>query len=347
MDNPLARDLDHVLEHTEPLWTGARGARIFITGGTGFVGTWITESLLWANRRLGLDLSAVLLTRNPDAFRRRSPHLAGDASVTLLTGDAASFAWPTGSFALVIHAATGHSVAPDAEHPTGTFDRDIAAMRRVLDFARAAGVRRLLFTSSGAVYGKQPPELSHVSEDYPGAPLATDTASAYGAAKRVSEYLCACYSQVYGIEAVIGRLFAFMGPHLPLDQHYAAGNFLRDALRGGPIDIAGDGTPRRSYLYAADLAIWLWTILFRGQPARLYNVGSSQEISIADLARAIGREVAPDAEIRIAQTARPGTPAARYVPSTDRAENELGLRVWIPMDESIRRSRDWHRRASL
>jgi len=167
MDNPLARDLDHVLEHTEPLWTGARGARIFVTGGTGFVGTWITESLLWANRRLGLDLSAVLLTRNPDAFRRRSPHLDGDAAVTLLTGDAASFAWPAGSFALVIHAATGHSVAPDAEHPTGTFDRDIAAMRRVLDFARAAGVRRLLFTSSGAVYGKQPPELSHVPEDHP------------------------------------------------------------------------------------------------------------------------------------------------------------------------------------
>ena len=94
MDNPLARDLDHILEHTEPLWAGARGARIFITGGTGFVGTWITESLLWANRRLGLDLSAVLLTRNPDAFRRRSPHLAGDPAVTLLTGEAASFPWP-------------------------------------------------------------------------------------------------------------------------------------------------------------------------------------------------------------------------------------------------------------
>ena len=87
----------------------------------------------------------------------------------------------------------------------------------MLDFARAAGVRRLLFTSSGAVYGKQPPELSHVPEDHPGAPFPTDTASAYGAAKRVSEYFCASYSQVYGLEATVAPLFGFIGPHLPLD----------------------------------------------------------------------------------------------------------------------------------
>ena len=289
----------------------------------------------------------MLLTRNPDAFRLRSPHLAVDPAVTLLTGDAASFAWPAGSFSLAIHAATEPYFAPNAEEPAGTLPRDIAGTRRVLDFARAAGVRRLLFTSSGAVYGKQPPDLARVPEDYPGAPLPTDTASAYAAAKRLSEYLCASYSQACGIEAVIARLFAFIGPHLPLDLHYAAGNFLRDALAGGPIRIAGDGTPRRSYLYAADLAIWLWTILFRGQPARPYNTGSPHEISIDDLAHAIAREVAPAADIRIAQSAAPGALPARYVPATHRAESELGLRVWIPLDEAIRRTRDWHRQAAL
>ena len=86
-ENPLARDLDHVLSHTEDLWAAMRGERIFLTGGTGFVGTWLTESLLWANRRLSLGLSAVLLTRDPEAFRRRSPHLADDPAVTLWPGD--------------------------------------------------------------------------------------------------------------------------------------------------------------------------------------------------------------------------------------------------------------------
>jgi dTDP-glucose 4,6-dehydratase len=343
MSNPLAGDLDHVLEKTEALWSDARGTRIFITGGTGFVGTWLTESLLWANRRLGLGMRAVLLTRDPARFRARSPHLAEDPSVTLLAGDAAEFAMPEGSFALAVHAATEAQVTPNAGCPAGRLDRDVAVTRRVLELARQSGVRRMLFTSSGAVYGKQPPEISHVTEEYVGAPATCDTGAAYGLGKRVSEYLCACYSQVYGFDATIARLFAFLGPHLPLDTNYAAGNFLRDAIAGGPISIAGDGTPYRSYLYAADLAIWLWTILFRGQAARPYNVGSPHEISIVELARAMTREVAPGAEIRIARQAVAGALAARYVPSTARVEAELGLRVWVPLDEAIRRTRDWHR----
>ena len=342
MENPLARDLDHVLSHTEELWAPTRGERFFLTGGTGFVGTWLTESLLWANRRLSLGISAVLLTRNPEAFRKRSPHLAGDPAVTLWTGDGATFAYPDGRFSLVVHAATERYFPPDAAQPAATFDLDVTATRRVLELARTRGAARLLFNSSGAVYGKQPPALAHIPEDYPGAPPPTDTSSAYGQGKRISEYLCACYSQVHGLEATIARLFAFIGPLLPLDAGYAAGNFLRDALGGGPIHIAGDGSPFRSYLYTADLAIWLWTILFRGQGARPYNTGSAEEISIAELARAIAREAAPEAEIRVAQTAAPGAPAARYVPDIDRAEHELGLRTWISLDEAIRRTHAWH-----
>jgi dTDP-glucose 4,6-dehydratase len=336
MSNRLAQDLDHILEHTEALWSGARGARFFITGGTGFVGTWLAESLLWANRRLGLGISVTILTRRADL-----PQLAGDPAVTLLGRDLASLPEPAHGFDFAIHAAVGPYYAPGAEHPAGTLDRDLAATRDVLDFVRAAGVRRMIFTSSGAVYGKQPPDLPCIPEDYSGAPLTCDTASAYSLGKRVSEYLCACYAQVYGIEITIARLFAFIGPHLPLDAQFAAGNFLRDAMAGGPICIAGDGTPYRSYLYAADLAIWLWTILFRGQPARPYNVGSPEQISIMDLARAIAHEVAPGGAIRVAQQAAPGAPRARYVPSTERAERELGLRVLIPLDEGIRRTAAW------
>ena len=342
MPNSLARDLDHVLSLTEDLWAQVRGERIFMTGGTGFVGTWLTESLLWANCRLSLGISAVLLTRDPEGFRRRSPHLALDPAVTLLAGDGPTFPYPDGAFQLVVHAATERHFPPDAASPASTLDRDLAATRRVLELARTRGARRLLFTSSGAVYGRQPAALSHVPEDYPGPPLATDTASAYAQGKRISEYLCACYSQVYGFDAVIGRLFAFVGPHLPLDANYAVGNFIRDAMAGGPVKIAGDGTPYRSYLYAADLAIWLWTLLIRGQSGAAYNVGSPHEISIADLARVVIHEIEPDAEIHIAKQPVAGTPPLRYVPATDRAAT-LGLHPWIPLEEGIRRTRDWHR----
>src|SRR3954463_588851 len=157
MENRLARDLDYVLAHTEELWIPLRGERFFLAGGTGFVGTWLTESLLWANRRLSLGVSAVLLPRDPERFRGRAPHLADDPAVTLCAGDASSFPEPEGNFPLVVH----------AEPPASTLDNDVAATRRILDFAHSRGTRRLLFTSSGAVYGNQPGSLSQIPENYP------------------------------------------------------------------------------------------------------------------------------------------------------------------------------------
>lgn len=345
--NPLAEDLDHVLAHTEAMWAERRGTRFFITGGTGFVGTWLTESLLWANWRMGLRLSVVLLTRDPSAFGQRSPHLAQDPAAMLHAGDAASFTYPDGQFQFVVHAATERYFPPDPEHPVSTLDRDLGATRRVLELARLRGTARFLFTSSGAVYGKQPVELPNIPEDYAGAPLPTDIGSAYGQGKRISEFLCSTYARVFGFDVAIARLFAFVGPYLPLDANYAIGNFIRDALAGGPVRIGGDGTPYRSYLYAADLAIWLLTILFRGESARPYNVGSPEAVTIADLARRVVAVAAPGVEIQIARQPQPGVPAPRYVPSTERAEKELGLRRRISLEEGVRRTCQWHDRKAV
>jgi nucleoside-diphosphate-sugar epimerase len=342
MTNPLANDLDHVLAHTEELWKEVRGERFFLTGGTGFVGVWLTESLVWANRRLGLGISAVLLTRKPRAFEQRCPHLAGDPAVTLHAGDAVSFEYPDGSFPLMIHAATEKYAAPSPKRPAYTFDRDVAGTHRVLDMARTCGARRFLFTSSGAVYGKQPSDVRQVCEGYVGSPLTTDTNSAYGQSKRISEFLCSSYARACGFDALVARLFTFVGPYLPLDEHYAIGNFIGDAFDGGPVRVSGDGTPYRSYLYAADLAIWLWTILFRGKTAAPYNVGSPDEISILDLAQRVVSSVAPGTPIRLALQPVTGARASRYVPSTQRAEETLGLRPWVPLEEGIRRTYDWY-----
>jgi dTDP-glucose 4,6-dehydratase len=343
MPHPLERDLDHVLAHTTEVWESLRGQRIFITGGTGFVGTWLVESFLWANERLNLKSRAILLTRNPEAFRRKAPQAANHSSIEFLRGEANSFEFPSGEYSFVVHAATQNYFEATPERPASTFDPDTEGTRRVLEFARTHGTRRLLFASSGAVYGKQPAEVTHLPEDYPGAPATTDTASAYGQAKRVSEWLCSMYAQQFGFSAAIARLFAFVGPHLAIDANFAVGNFIRDVLRGGPVRIGGDGTPYRSYLYAADLAIWLWTILIRGESGKVYNVGSPEALTIAELARAVVSATVPQTKIEIAKQPVPGAPASRYVPSTERVQRELGLRVLVPLDESVRRTYNWHR----
>jgi nucleoside-diphosphate-sugar epimerase len=341
--NPLAHDLDELLSHTHGLWEPLRGARLFITGGTGFIGTWLLESFAWANDRLGLGASAVVLSRDPARFAAKSPHIASHPSIKLIAGDVTQFDFPQGPFTHVIHAATEASAALNERDPLRMSDTIVGGTRRVLDFARHVGVRRLLLTSSGAVYGPQPPELSHIPENHGGGPDATDVRSAYGEGKRMAEWLCAAYAEQYGIECLIARCFAFIGPHLPLDAHFAAGNFIRDALAGGPIRVRGDGTPLRSYLYAADLAAWLWTILIKGTSARPYNVGSSQAVSIAELATATAAACDPAPEVRIAETPRQGRAPLRYVPATDRACDELGLRPKVLLPDAIARTMRWAR----
>lgn len=340
--NPLSNDLDHILARTGDLWGELRGQRIFITGGTGFFGSWLLESFAHANDRLALNASAVVLTRDPAAFRRKAPHLAGHPAIALHAGDVRTFAFPEGSFSHVIHAATEASARLNAEDPLLMFDTTVEGTRHTLDFSRACGARKFLLTSSGAVYGRQPPELTHIPEEYPGAPDPADPASAYGEGKRVAELLCALHAGPHAtIEAKIARCFAFVGPCLPLDAHFAIGNFIRDALAGGPIRITGDGTPVRSYLYAADLAIWLWTLLFKGAPGRAYNVGSADDRPLRDVARTVA-DAAGIREVRILQPPASGPPA-RYVPSVGRAQTEFGLQTWIGLDDAVRRTLEWHR----
>jgi len=340
-----ARDREHVLVHTAGLWEALRGERVFMTGGTGFVGTWLVEAFVAANDAYDLGASIVLLSRDPARFAARAPHLAGDRAVRLIAGDAVDFTPPDGRFAFVVHAATERQGGDAAAAPLRSLDRDTAATRRVLDFARHAQTRRMLFTSSGAVYGSQPAELSHVAETYAGAPHTTDVRTAYGHGKRLSEFACASYARTYGLDVVIGRLFAFVGPHLPLDGGFAAGDFLRDILGGGAIRIGGDGTTIRSYLYAADLAIWLWTMLLRGERGRAYNVGSAHAVSIRGLAELMVAELAPGTAIEVEHGTPPGAAGARYVPSIDLAERELGLCVHVALPDALRRTYDFYRGA--
>lgn len=335
--NPLAPDLAYILENTRGLWDELRGQRLFITGGTGFFGCWLLESFIWANRELDLGASITALTRDPAGFRARLPHLALDSAVTLHAGDVRSFDYPAGAFTHVIHAATAASAALNGDDPLMMLDTIVEGTRRVLDFSADRGVRKFLLTSSGAVYGKQPTGLSHIPEIYAGVPDTMDPHAAYAEGKRVAELLCAIYARQYGMETKIARGFAFLGPYLPLDRHFAAGNFIRDRLCGGPIQVKGDGTTLRSYLYAADLAIWLWTILFKGQSCRPYNVGSDSPVAISDLASMVAG-LEPRTEVRIASAPRPGVVPERYVPDIARARTELNLNPSVPLAEAILRT---------
>ena len=347
--NPLAStDLAAVLDLAKPSFESFRGARLFITGGTGFFGHWLLESLLYADRALDLKLQATVLTRNAEKFRTLSPHITENTAIQLLEGDIRTFAFPAEPHTHIVHAATD-SGGQQANRPAYELAESILdGTRRVLQFARQTGAHRLLYTSTGAVYGRST-TLRHTPESYLGGPDPLQLASSYDEAKRMAEHLCIAYAQGTHLQPVIARCFAFVGPHLPLDAHFAIGNFIGAAIRGERLHIKGDGTPRRSWLYMSDLAVWLWTLLSGGTANRAYNVGSDEGYTIAEAAHLTADILRPNeqagSQIAVQIDGKPnaGAPLNSYVPAIERARGELGLRVSVPLAEALKRTAAWHR----
>src|SRR5450830_599594 len=309
-------DLDMILNQTSTeVWEHLRGKRIFITGGTGFMGCWLLEGFLWANQVAALNLTVHVLSRNPDAFRMKAPHLASHPDVTLIKGNVTDLQFIQQEFDIVLHAATDVAT-PDTDAITN-FDHIVLGAKETLALATRCKAAIYLLVSSGAVYGQQPASLSHIPENYQGAPDTLDSKSAYGQAKRVAEWMTNCHAAGHpSLQVKIARCFALLGPYLPLNAHFAAGNFIRDALHKQTIQVKGDGTPYRSYLYAADMVVWLLTIMVQGKDGQAYNLGSEQAVSIAGLADAISRLITENMSVDLEKTAPAGAVAQRYIPST-------------------------------
>lgn len=343
--NLLANDLDHILDHTREFWEDIRGERVFISGGTGFFGCWLLESFLWANERLKLNSRVTVLTRSPEAFTARTPHLALAEGIVLLKGDIRTFALPAGKFSYVIHAAGESSSKLKSDDLLTMLNIIVDGTRHVYEEAVQHDCQRCLFTSSGAVYGPNLLDLSHIPENAPrhDFPAPPSFGSVYCHGKRMAEYLGEIYYHLGKLNTVNARCFAFMGPYLPLDSHFAAGNFLNDVLSGRTVTIKGDGTPLRSYLYGADLAIWLWTLLFRGTPGLSYNVGSNQPVSIAELAHLLIETLDPTLELHILGNPDSAKSSESYVPDISLVQKTLGLEVWINLAEAARRTYSWLR----
>lgn len=323
-------DIEHVLAHTTEVWPRLKGKRLFFTGATGFFGIWMLGTWAEANRRYNLGMHVTALSRDPTAFARKIPSLGEGEPITWVTGSPLTFTaqdlaktWGrTPAFDAVVHLATESDLQAAPEAATAVI---VNSTRAALAVAADTGAKRFLFTSSGVVQ---------------------TSSSRYGvgaAAKRRAEELCEAFAARHQADVTIARCYSFLGPWLPLDGKFAAGNFIRDALEGRDIVIQGDGTPVRSYLYAADLAIWLWRMVAtsEGTGLRTYDVGAETPVSIAELANAVAEAAGSSLRVQI-RDSMPKTGAEdRYVPSTVAAREAFGVREWISLPNALRRTLAW------
>jgi len=341
---PLAiADLGSIASKLERDCDSLSDSSIFITGGSGLIGKWLVQSLLHADKVMGLGLQIGLMCRDPTRLSTELPDLANDSRITYYRSDIreASAELISGHYDFFIHAAT--SVA-DPGPAYDTLDVCIRGTQAAIDLAVKMRCSRFLLLSSGAVYGSGQWPDSGLTESDQGFLDFSNGASAYAYGKRCAELLCMQAADQHPIEFVIARCFAMLGPYLALDRHYAVGNFIGAALRRNPITIKGDGTPIRSYLYMSDVAQHLLGILIRGSNRTAYNVGSNRPLSIKAIAERVNEVLGAGVEVRVEGRSLHGPHASQYLPSVLKIRNDLALDQTVGIDEAILSTAMWYQK---
>ncbi len=319
------------------------GSSILFTGMTGFFGTAVLDMVVRHMCTSENPASVYILTRNSKAFLGRNPILAECRFVTLVEGDIRNFEITAGNIDYIIHGASTSNVEKfNGKSSLDRFENIVFGACHLLRTAVRLGTKKILFISSGGVYGGASGHTGPILESCTiGPDIYGDSESCYSEAKRAAELLHVLYSKTYGVEITVARCFSFCGPQIPLDINYAIGNFIRDVLKGNPINIRGDGSAVRSYMYTYDLAVWLFALLVKGKNCEAYNVGSEEHATMKGLAESIkavtGSKVPVNCNGALASSGNHLTAAGDwYVPDIQKAKNDLGLDVWTDLDMVIR-----------
>ena len=324
-----------------------QGETILVTGGTGFMGTWIAEMCSYLNDQLSFNIKLILLSENARSFAERVPHLASRPDIILLEQEISTVVELPADVGFLIHAAATPDNRVHSSQPLKTIRAIVNGTDAVMSAAAfLPNLKQILHISSGLVYGAQQPGVTRISEKSHG--IASEPGaitSVYSESKRMAETVCTAHRNQHRLQIVTARPFAFIGPYQRLDRPWAINNFIRDGLMGGPIRILGDTRTVRSYMYPSDMAWWILQILVHGTSGLSYNVGSPHPISLAELAEQIAANFSVTPRI-VAASAR-GQDASerivsRFVPDVTLSRSSLGLELCVDLDTAIKRTIRWN-----
>ena len=330
-------DLEYIFQNTKDIWEPLRGKSIFLTGGTGFFGKWLLESFIYVNKKLDLNAKIISLSRNPELFIQEYPfYNAHTNSVKFVKGDILTFDFKIDEeVQFIIHAATAASDSLNKYNPLLMMDTITLGTRNVLDFALTQPIKGFLFVSSGAVYGKQPFDVSNIQETDSFKIDINNSNAAYSEGKRIAELYCSTYFEKNNLPVKIARCFAFVGPYLPLDTHFAIGNFINNVIKNEDIVIMGDGSTTRSYMYASDLSIAIWKILLIGNNNKPYNVGVDSAYSLKEVALLLKKNYGNNVQIL---NLNKDLTKNIYVPNIDTLINDLKIKNFVQIEEAIQKT---------
>lgn len=315
--------------------------KILITGASGFVASWLIGMWIEAYSKHHGSGLLTLVCRNPVTIYKRFPQLTRLKGHRLVSSDIRDLRSQDVEYQdVIIHAATPASEDFNRRFPLEMVDVIVTGSRRIVDIATEVSAKKVVMMSSGAIYGSTSITTKKFVESDLDGPDITNPKNAYHEAKRTAELIGNIGAGAAPFEFVALRLFTFLAPFLPLNTHFAAGNFIRDALTGKTITIQSGGGSVRSYQYGTDLARYVVAATVNSLNHSAYNVGSSTPIRIDHLATEIRRIVNRNAVIEVrGEDTRDNL--SYYVPEVSRIQSELVLNDLIDLETSIRRTATW------
>jgi UDP-glucuronate decarboxylase len=324
----VEEDVETIVQSPLP-WDLLNDATVLVTGGAGFIASYIVETLLFLNRRvLEKPARVLLLARNAYRARARFPTDLDQARLEIIEQDVCQPLEFRSTIDYVIHAASPAQPAKYLADPVGTLGANVLGTHQLLTAARLSSVKGFLFFSSGAVYGDIAGRTEPVAEHDMGVLDPGDARACYAESKRMGETMCTSWARQFGLPTRIVRPWHTYGPGLRLDDGRVFADFVRDILRGGPIVVHGDGNVSRCFCYLGDATLGFFTVLLKGSDGEAYNVsnptGESAIGELADRLATLYRDEGVTVQRR--QRSSPGKPVVRVRPNTTKLE-ELG---WIP-----------------
>jgi len=315
-----------------------RDKKVLITGGAGFIGSHLTELLVARGAQVTVPIRVKTKLDFLEGVRDKISIIPAD-----LTDPVATDKIMQGQeIVFNLAAAKGGGILNSIKHQASLFRDNMAPFLNTLDSARTAGVERFLVVSSACVY---PKETSHPTPEEEGFKDAPEPSNAgYGWSKRMEEYLGRAYEEEFGMKIAIARPFNAYGPRddfFASTSHVIPGLIKRVLSGENPLVVWGSGSQTRSFLYVTDFAQGLLDVCEKYAVADPLNLGSSEEISIGNLARLLIELTGSKAEI-VFDTSKPdGQP--RRTCDVSKAEREIGFRAAVSLKEGLAKTIDWYK----
>ncbi len=331
-------DLEFVSKNGESAFNQLRGQKILIIGSTSFVGMWVTEAILYADIKLNLGISITIISRNKQKTIERFGSFISSGKISPIYK---SLQEVQKSELLGINQVVNLATLTDTSSGDLQLIANIQMFQQFWNLLDSSSVKNILFTSSGAVYGKNSEELLHLKEEDSSNINNNYKNLGYGLGKISSEFLGFQWAERDNFNFKVARLFSFSGAFLPLNSNYVIGNFIKNVIDDEPILLKNPGKVYRSFLYGADMALWLWKILVEGSNC-VYNVGSDKEVSTIDLATLISDLSFKNQKVIIMTENVQNNES--YVPNIEKIKNQLSVDINYNLNDGIIKMLNWYRK---